>query len=532
VAVAGLSAGLTKGLDGALTGGTAAAPTYAGLSGTGAVVARAAVGNALMQGVSIAVRLQDGFNWRSVVASGAAAGVGAIVENKLVSNGMDRASFGVDLAKNAGSSATQQLVQNGRISLATVASDAFGNALGMSVARSVVEANAQAKLAKARYQERQNIARDGTDYFADKLMAGGMGVMEATVRSRSDELQDTVGIIRAMAYAENQAGTNFDDLPISEQTAILREALSANSRSGLTITEGMRERADGVDPQIGSGAIQGSSIPDTIVVVGNRDLFGGFVATAANVLDRANSAVASLIDSVGAGNAEAAVWGIQLAVGGVPRTALTYAGNYVLGGVRHDLSEQLSGLIAENAFDVSSADPDRAADIWTVSRALGTFGVDTAFGTAANVIQSTLGTRSILNATRSTPNSRLLRSRGSWEGEPGNGLWHSMHPDVNAVTGGKPIPFVNGRPDFSEWTRQTIHFRPGVLDGTASDFSAVHRAIQRQHGFSSPTAAENFLREQGLTAHHLDATTIQLVPSALHNNIPHIGAASDLRGGR
>lgn len=34
--------------------------------------------------------------------------------------------------------------------------------------------------------------------------------------------------------------------------------------------------------------------------------------------------------------------------------------------------------------------------------------------------------------------------------EPGNGLWYSDRTEVNAVTGGKPIRFVNGRPDFSD----------------------------------------------------------------------------------
>ncbi|OMI04558.1 hypothetical protein BTA30_07620 [Bacillus swezeyi] len=34
-----------------------------------------------------------------------------------------------------------------------------------------------------------------------------------------------------------------------------------------------------------------------------------------------------------------------------------------------------------------------------------------------------------------------------------------------------------------------------------------------------------------MTPHHLDDVTIQLVPTDLHGNIPHIGSASDLRGG-
>ncbi|MFN9539675.1 MAG: HNH endonuclease [Planctomycetota bacterium] len=47
----------------------------------------------------------------------------------------------------------------------------------------------------------------------------------------------------------------------------------------------------------------------------------------------------------------------------------------------------------------------------------------------------------------------------------------------------------------------------------------------------SRNAAKNFLRNAGLTPHHFDNTTIHLIPSDLHGNIPHIGSASDLRRG-
>jgi len=52
-----------------------------------------------------------------------------------------------------------------------------------------------------------------------------------------------------------------------------------------------------------------------------------------------------------------------------------------------------------------------------------------------------------------------------------------------------------------------------------------------QKGLNSRNAAKNLLKQQGLTPHHLDNTTIQLIPTKLHGNIPHIGSASDLRGG-
>ncbi|KAA6446751.1 hypothetical protein FZC77_22530 [Bacillus swezeyi] len=49
--------------------------------------------------------------------------------------------------------------------------------------------------------------------------------------------------------------------------------------------------------------------------------------------------------------------------------------------------------------------------------------------------------------------------------------------------------------------------------------------------FRTKTEAKDWLKEKGLTPHHLDDVTIQLVPTDLHGNVPHIGSASDLRGG-
>ncbi|MCG6157760.1 HNH endonuclease [Rubinisphaera margarita] len=104
-------------------------------------------------------------------------------------------------------------------------------------------------------------------------------------------------------------------------------------------------------------------------------------------------------------------------------------------------------------------------------------------------------------------------------------------PEVNAITGGKPVQFVNGRPVFTPWSKGQIKFKPGQLDGSQADFNAVYDYIAKQKGLSSRNAAKNYLRDAGLTPHHLDNTTIQLIPSDLHGNIPHIGSASDLRGG-
>ena len=128
--------------------------------------------------------------------------------------------------------------------------------------------------------------------------------------------------------------------------------------------------------------------------------------------------------------------------------------------------------------------------------------------------------------------TRLPRKNGKWEGDPGNGKWFSNLQEVLEVTKGEGIPFNNGRPDFMKWKLGTIKFPIGKLKGLRSDFDLVYEIIKKKEGFSSREEARKWLVEKGLTPHHKNATEIELVPTRLHKNIPHIGSASDLRGGR
>jgi RHS repeat-associated protein len=125
---------------------------------------------------------------------------------------------------------------------------------------------------------------------------------------------------------------------------------------------------------------------------------------------------------------------------------------------------------------------------------------------------------------------RLPRSKGKWSdpSKPGESDWHSDKKPVKDVTGGCGIPFKHGRPDFSKWSKGELKFKKGVLDGTDADFYKVYQAIGKQKGISK-TAAKKWLSQEGLTPHHLDDRTIQLIPTDLHGNVPHTGSASDMR---
>lgn len=130
------------------------------------------------------------------------------------------------------------------------------------------------------------------------------------------------------------------------------------------------------------------------------------------------------------------------------------------------------------------------------------------------------------------PRTRLPRTKGCWEGTPGNSKWYSDKPEVNAVTKGEPIVFKDNRPIFTPWSKGTIKFKKGELTGENSDFAKVYKRIKKMKGFKTQAEAEDWLKYTAkLTPHHLDNKTIQLIPTALHKNVPHIGSASDLRRG-
>ncbi len=130
------------------------------------------------------------------------------------------------------------------------------------------------------------------------------------------------------------------------------------------------------------------------------------------------------------------------------------------------------------------------------------------------------------------PRTRLPRTNGKWEGLPGDGKWFPEKPEVINITNGEGVEFVNGRPNFTPWSKGTIKFKDGMLDGTKQDFNLLYEKIMRLKGFNSLNQAKVWLLDKGLTPHHKSETEIELIPTDLHGNIPHIGSASDLRGGK
>lgn len=140
--------------------------------------------------------------------------------------------------------------------------------------------------------------------------------------------------------------------------------------------------------------------------------------------------------------------------------------------------------------------------------------------------QSLYGTDEIF---RTEKKGRLPRTNGEWVGIPGNGQWFSYNPQVLEITHGEGVTFVGERPDFSTWGPERLFFQEGELKGRKADFKEIYKALMKERGFASQAEAKKWLRTNKLSPHHESRTIIELVPTALHSNIPHTGSASDLR---
>lgn len=120
--------------------------------------------------------------------------------------------------------------------------------------------------------------------------------------------------------------------------------------------------------------------------------------------------------------------------------------------------------------------------------------------------------------------ARVPKTGGQWKaadgrvGQRGNSLWHptpgtAKTKEIDKITGGKPIRFKDGYPDFSAYSNKDVK-----INMTGDDYWDFKRANEKA-GFNETP--------EGFTwHHHQDGETMQLIPSELHNNVPHTGGAS------
>jgi hypothetical protein len=130
-----------------------------------------------------------------------------------------------------------------------------------------------------------------------------------------------------------------------------------------------------------------------------------------------------------------------------------------------------------------------------------------------------------------------------WEGEPGNSEFASDNPDVIRITEGGRVEFVDGEPVLKGYATEEVILAD--MKGADADFAAARRGLMEQYPerWRNATHVEawekglepdlwgNELPEQHTWHHEPDVESMSLVPTALHENIPHIGGASPARGG-
>ncbi|MES2784875.1 MAG: LysM domain-containing protein [Pseudomonadota bacterium] len=104
-------------------------------SGWAPAAARTAMANTITQGLATAAGHQSTMNWKEIVASAGGAAIGEVVGRALgTAWGASRqGNLAAEVATRLAASTTSAVLRGGRVQLAPVMADAFGNALGSSL---------------------------------------------------------------------------------------------------------------------------------------------------------------------------------------------------------------------------------------------------------------------------------------------------------------------------------------------------------------------------------------------------------------
>jgi hypothetical protein len=125
--------------------------------------------------------------------------------------------------------------------------------------------------------------------------------------------------------------------------------------------------------------------------------------------------------------------------------------------------------------------------------------------------------------------------KGQWQGGRGNSGWLDNRPEVQRITKGEPIPFVEGKIGFDKWVKTEFQV-PGVKGGRANrnaDTKLIYKAVFEREGLGAPGEAFSYRKHQktvtqwldrqpdgyggtGLRPHHAGGEKIQYVPKDLH----------------
>lgn len=185
VALSAVSGGITAGLGDSIRIAKDATIVNAAV--------RAAVANAMTQGVGVVTGVQDRFSWTGVAAAAVGAGVGQAVGEALGLTpqgikGMDPGElFGKRLATGLIAGTAAAAMRGGKVVVQQVAADAFGNAIGYSLVETIRDSSLPESIRNMSPQARQaahSAISKGMDVSNPTHMAALQSTLEAQFQGR------------------------------------------------------------------------------------------------------------------------------------------------------------------------------------------------------------------------------------------------------------------------------------------------------------------------------------------------------------
>jgi hypothetical protein len=217
----------------------------------GNAMIRAAVGSVVSQGVSVATGMQSSFNWRGVAASAAGAIVGELVGQSF--KGVEN-ELGARLVTGLAAGATTAAFRGGRVSVQQVASDAFGNALGESLAFGSSGAAGQADV-NAFVDAVNGFSQVGTERYAGVDVADAGSALRLSNSSSPDDEAYYGNIINTLKARDAQRRVAREGYLAGEAQAT--SSLYANGAGDVRETTPMASGGDSWYPRDGGGTLVG-----------------------------------------------------------------------------------------------------------------------------------------------------------------------------------------------------------------------------------------------------------------------------------
>lgn len=278
VGLSALGSGVTAGLGAATNGVGVASKVFDVSNKYGAAAINAAASSIVTQGLAVATGLQDKFSWRNVATSAIAAPIataassamkgviGSVFENNAV---LQRAADGI--VRGVVSQSVRMVVtRSGKLDFASIAADAFGNALGESLVAELTRDNRrQAWLKKRSAEETDALGLELADaYLGQRMYAPGRvllaGHPAAMLLGGSVDFDrdDVVGGIQGYLRAARDGAEDLMNSALSQ----LEERVPGLGKAMQTVSESLPEFYEAAKQELRDAAP--GLIKDAVITVG------------------------------------------------------------------------------------------------------------------------------------------------------------------------------------------------------------------------------------------------------------------------